>query len=104
MGDMTQVPQPRTFAALTPGAANLVPQKAPSCAASGCGTRGPLFRGTLGAATGALAVKQARKKEHRCRTGRMPATISPQGPSGQFPDHYHHCHHCREPRRPVAGN
>jgi hypothetical protein len=65
MGDVIRaVPQTVQAAALTPSAANLVPQKAPSCAASGCGTNGPLFRGTITAATGALAAKEEGKKEN----------------------------------------
>ena len=42
MGDVIAVPQPASFAAVSVSAANLVPQRASECAASGCGSKAPL--------------------------------------------------------------
>jgi len=45
MGDVIAVPQPPSFAAIGVSAANLVPQRASECAASGCGTKAPSLEG-----------------------------------------------------------
>ena len=45
MGDVIAVPQPALFAAVSVSAANLVPQRASECAASGCGSKAPSLEG-----------------------------------------------------------